>query len=551
MKIKQLSLKANFGILFIVYIISMTVLSSVILLMNRTHMLNLYNDHLKIAVNTAMGVLEYYYDQVISGKLSEDEAKKNAMAAVARLRNDKSYYFWINNTEKPYTRMIMHPKAPALNGKVLDDPKFDRAFAMIPDSGDKIKLKDRNLWQAMVDVCEQAGGGFVMYKWPKPTGKGLEKKPFPKMSYGRLFKPWGWIIGTGFYLDEFNAAVKRQIYTSIAILLLVSTPMLLLIVFIFFKLTKDIKQVNDACDCAVRELEATSSCHLLISNCGIKEFDEMFQHFKRLTDSLTNIMKGVDRLELEMEGKVRHIDTIKTEVNQIAGSSERSSIILKESVEGTEVKVSDLANSLDQLSMSISDISKNIQDINGLLADTSDRSRQTLEHTNLLDNAVSKIATTSSIIKDIAEQTNLLALNATIEAARAGEAGKGFAVVANEVKELAKQTAQSVDSITSAIEEIETTSRASITLVKHTATDIQGLTDHTNSISSAIEEQAATVNEMAELSRDIKELVSNLLDVARSNVEDSSAAIEKIQAIFSMLDELRTLIQELSKKTRG
>ena len=60
----------------------------------------------------------------------------------------------------------MHPKAPALNGKVMDDPNFNTAFAMIPDSGDEIKLKDRNLLQAIVDVCEQAGGGFVAYMWP-------------------------------------------------------------------------------------------------------------------------------------------------------------------------------------------------------------------------------------------------------------------------------------------------------------------------------------------------------------------------------------------------
>ena len=71
-----------------------------------------------------------------------------------------------------------------------------------------------------------------------------------------------------------------------------------------------------------------------------------------------------------------------------------------------------------------------------------------------------KIGNVVSLIQDIAEQTNLLALNATIEAARAGEAGKGFAVVANEVKELAKQTAQATGEIAEKVSAIQDDARA-------------------------------------------------------------------------------------------
>ena len=59
-----------------------------------------------------------------------------------------------------------------------------------------------------------------------------------------------------------------------------------------------------------------------------------------------------------------------------------------------------------------------------------------------LGEAATEIDEVTDTIRDISDQVNLLALNATIEAARAGEAGKGFAVVAQEIKDLARQTAQ-------------------------------------------------------------------------------------------------------------
>ena len=94
--------------------------------------------------------------------------------------------------------MIMHPTAPALNGQIMDDAKYNCTL------GDK-----KNFFNAMVTVCAEKGEGVVDYLWPKPTKDGLTT-PQPKTSYVKLFKPWNWVIGSGVYLDDIDAAITLK-----------------------------------------------------------------------------------------------------------------------------------------------------------------------------------------------------------------------------------------------------------------------------------------------------------------------------------------------------
>jgi len=151
------------------------------------------------------------------------------------------------------------------------------------------------------------------------------------------------------------------------------------------------------------------------------------------------------------------------------------------------------------------------------------------------------------VITSIAGQTNLLALNATIEAARAGESGKGFAVVANEVKELARQTAQATNDIADKIGTIQNDSVAAVKAIEEIGKIINQIDEIQSAISSAVQEQAATTGEM---SRNVNEAAIGSVEIAKNILSVSEVAKNSTEAATSTsaaANELARLASELTR----
>jgi len=166
---------------------------------NRRELLRRRKIALKNYTELALVILREKYNASKKGEYSELIAKKNAGKAIESMRYGNNIgYFWINDTGKPYPRMIMHPIMPELNGQILDNPRFNCALAT-----------SENLFKAFVDTCLEKGEGFVDYLWPKPTEKGSGTL-LPKISYVTIFKPWNWIIGTGVYIDDIEAEANTR-----------------------------------------------------------------------------------------------------------------------------------------------------------------------------------------------------------------------------------------------------------------------------------------------------------------------------------------------------
>ncbi len=163
-----------------------------------------YERRLQNIVNTGETIINRYKRQVAKRTITLAEAKKRAKSEIKELRFDGGTgYIWINDTSRPYPKMVMHPTVPALDGTVLNSSKYNNALGI-----------RKNLFRAFVDVTEDNKEGYVDYLWPKPTAQGLSEE-VPKLSYVRRYDDWGWILGTGIYIDDARQEIEKQILQSV------------------------------------------------------------------------------------------------------------------------------------------------------------------------------------------------------------------------------------------------------------------------------------------------------------------------------------------------
>jgi methyl-accepting chemotaxis protein len=167
---------------------------------------------LKHLVEAAHTVLQSYERAVREGRLSAELARKQAAEAVRQLHYGALEYFWIHDLAQPVPAMVMHPTVPQLEGKALAEPGFDRATAFRQGSdGTYQRLDNRNLFVTMNQAIARTGDGFVTYDWPKPLAQGgVTERLYPKLSYVKRFDPWGWVIGSGIYIDDLEAEYWRD-----------------------------------------------------------------------------------------------------------------------------------------------------------------------------------------------------------------------------------------------------------------------------------------------------------------------------------------------------
>lgn len=198
-----------------------------------------------------------------------------------------------------------------------------------------------------------------------------------------------------------------------------------------------------------------------------------------------------------------------------------------------------VATAMEEMTMAVQEIAKNTAKARSMTGDATVRAQSSTEKVNHLGSAASEISKVTEVITEISEQTNLLALNATIEAARAGEAGKGFAVVANEIKELARQTAQATGEIKSKIETIQSSTDETVRDITAISTVINDVNELVSAIAVAVEQQSATAND-----------ISNNINDASSGINEVNENVAQASAVASEIARDIADVSQVSKEAK-
>lgn len=269
---------------------------------------------------------------------------------------------------------------------------------------------------------------------------------------------------------------------------------------------------------------------------------------ERAESSLKKVFNSRDAAE----SLARDSSQMSSVSTQLANSATETSRQMQ-SATGTAAEVNasvqQVATAIEEMGASIREIARNASEAariarNGVkVAGETNHTIQDLQASSVEMGKVIKLITT------VAQQTKLLALNATIEAARAGSAGKGFAVVANEVKELAKETAQASEEIADRILTIQEVSQSTIQALADISLIIEQIADLQGMIASAVEEQSVVTHEInhnvtavARSSESINRSISSVASAAGDTADGAKLVQQTSSNLAQLASQLRSLM---------
>lgn len=475
-------------------------------------------ENLLIAVSSIEKILNTYYEKSEKKELPEELAKLEASKLIEKLRYNEIEYFWIHDLN---LKMVMHPIKPDLNNKDISTIKDPTG---------------KHLFQEMNKVVNDKSQGFVEYMWPKPG----ESHPVPKLSFVKLFKPWGWVLGSGIYIDDMEKEIATSRNKNLFWLFIGAALAILISIVTGFRLLK--KYIIP-----VQEI-----------------INKLNDETSNLLNDSANLAESSSRLRTAAESQ-------SASLHETAAAMTEMNEMISKTAHSAEVSAS-LSNKTQSLSANGLSSLKQVSDSIGHITFLQEKLQTDLDHSlskiNEIQQVMKAISSKTEVINEIVLQTKLLSFNASVEAARAGEAGKGFSVVAEEVGNLAKlsgdsaveiseivSTSQSkvneitmeiktkleetINEVKKSVLESKEKSDASLLTLQEVVTISNESSEMAKSISDANKEQSIGSQEATKAIRNIEQINQDLTKIVDTNTEVA-------QKISALSDRLGDVSQSLS-----
>jgi len=488
-----------------------------------------------------IGTGEYY--SVLVSRL-KDEAK----AVIKNLRYGSDGYFWINDFEP---RMVMHPTNPKLDGQLLKESKDPNG---------------KYLFNEFVKVAKESGKGFVDYMWPKP---GFEQ-PQPKLSFVQSFEKWGWILGTGVYIDDIEKLIKKEeeslksmIHgTLIANGIIGTASVIFVFIITLFIVKSTINKPIEKISTSLENFDNNLNTRIDLDSkdeMGViaRSFNHMIKDLRGLIAETksTSTQNNISSKELESASS-KLAQNIETQFGIIQDMNNMIIEVGSENLKISETLTNTTSKELEATMSVMDNFIAELDELKGRILDGSHRQNELTENMKSLTEQASQVRDILDIIRDIADQTNLLALNAAIEAARAGEHGRGFAVVSDEVRKLAERTQKSLQEINSTVniivqginnnsEAIDEVSKDMESVSTKALTIMEKADETKESLSNSVKSSFEISNKMVTISTKTKDMIEKMqkvVELSKQN-KDQGDNIKKVS--INLTEESQKLLKEL------